>query len=65
MSEGLVNYEADWRAVKIPSNMTFKKLAELRARYCIPHYIDLLLPKPHECACFPRKGCVAVNEFLF
>lgn len=45
--------------------MTSIKLAELRKKYSILVYIELLVPEAHELAYYPRLGCVAVSEFFF
>ncbi|XP_022891714.1 axoneme-associated protein mst101(2)-like [Olea europaea var. sylvestris] len=45
--------------------MTSKRLGEIRERYCVPHYLEMLVPEAHERACYPRLGCVAVSEYLF
>lgn len=47
------------------SNMTPKKLEEIREKYYVPHYVEMLVTETHERACFSRPGCVAVSEYLF
>ncbi|XP_022889378.1 actin cytoskeleton-regulatory complex protein pan1-like [Olea europaea var. sylvestris] len=59
MAEEAVDYTQEWGASRVPSNMTGKRLGELRERYSVPHYIEMLVPEPNERACYPRPGCVA------
>ncbi|XP_022858483.1 uncharacterized protein LOC111379357 [Olea europaea var. sylvestris] len=59
MAEEAVDYTQEWGASKVPSNMTGKRLGELRERYSVPHNIEMLVPEPNEWACYPRLGCVA------
>lgn len=65
MCEEPIDYEADWRTAKIPFSMTFKKLVELREKYSLPHYIELLVLEAHERVCFLRPGSMVVSEYLF
>lgn len=65
MTEEPINYEEEWDASMIPTNMTQKRLREIRERYCMPHNIEMLVPDADERACYSRPGCVAVSEYLF
>lgn len=65
ISEGLINYEAGWRTTKISSAMTSIKLAAIRSKYCIVSYIQLIVPKAYEYACYVRPRYVTAHGFLF
>ncbi|XP_022877114.1 uncharacterized protein LOC111395372 [Olea europaea var. sylvestris] len=54
MAEEAVDYTQEWGASRVPSNMTEKRLGELRERYSVPHNIEMLVPEPNERACYPR-----------
>lgn len=59
-----IDYEAGWGAAKVASAMTSTKLVELREKYSILDYIEILVPEAYERVCYPRSSCVAVGEFL-
>ncbi|XP_022881033.1 axoneme-associated protein mst101(2)-like [Olea europaea var. sylvestris] len=65
MTEEPVDHTEEWRASRVPSSMTWKRLGEIRERYSAPHTIEILVPEPNERACYPRPSCVAVSEYLF
>ncbi|KAL2487189.1 Uncharacterized protein Adt_31945 [Abeliophyllum distichum] len=61
-------YRADvvrWAAMDVPSIMKEEDLTRLREEYRIPEDIELILPGPHERACFPRRGCTALHLNAF
>lgn len=65
MAEEPIDYEEEWGVAKIPSNMTLKKLEEIKEKYCVPHYVEKLVPEAHKRAYFSRPECVAVSEYMF
>lgn len=65
MTEEPVDYSEEWGASRVPSNITLKRLGEIRERYCVLHYVEMLVLEAHERPCYPRPGCVAVSEYLF
>ncbi|KAL2485779.1 Uncharacterized protein Adt_30535 [Abeliophyllum distichum] len=54
-----------WTALDVPSIMVEKDLKKLRETYRVPIDIELMLPKPNERACFPRRGCIALHLNAF
>ncbi|XP_022841900.1 uncharacterized protein LOC111365575 [Olea europaea var. sylvestris] len=63
MAEEDVDYTQEWGASRVPSNMTGKRLGELREWYSVPHNIEMLVPESNEWACYPRPGCVAKRKY--
>lgn len=57
-----IDYEVEWGAGRIASNMTSMRLAKLRDKYCIPHTIEMLVLKAHKRIYFSRPKCMAVSE---
>lgn len=51
-------------AIKIPSIVDASHLVNLREKYCIPYYIELVVLFADERACFPKQGYIAISEFL-
>ncbi|KAL2525972.1 Uncharacterized protein Adt_11026 [Abeliophyllum distichum] len=61
-------YRADvvrWAAMDVPSIMVEEDLTKLREAYRIPEDIELILPRPNERACFPRRRCTALHLNAF
>ncbi|KAL2531138.1 Uncharacterized protein Adt_04489 [Abeliophyllum distichum] len=54
-----------WAALDVPSIMVEKDLKKLREAYRVPVDIELMLPKPNERACFPRRGCTVLHLNAF
>lgn len=40
------------------------ELEGFKERFRIPHDVELLVSTQEERVCFPREGCVAVNEMI-
>lgn len=59
-----VDTSVQWGASKFPSRITSEQMEKCREVFRIPHTIQLIRPEPHERACYPRPGCVAVSDHL-
>lgn len=59
-----VDTSVQWGASNYPSTVTSEQLERCRTVCRIPHTIEMIIPEPHERACYPRPGCVAVSDHL-
>ncbi|KAL2504376.1 Uncharacterized protein Adt_19997 [Abeliophyllum distichum] len=54
-----------WASLDVPSIKVEEDLTRMREQYRIPSDVELILPGPHERACFPREGCTALHLNAF
>ncbi|KAL2471479.1 Uncharacterized protein Adt_39615 [Abeliophyllum distichum] len=59
------NFVGKWAAEDIPSIVSEAELDALRQAFRVPANIRFYVPEPHERACSPRKGYVALHVQSF